>query len=462
LISFSLDFSFKDLNNRLRILTKSAVLIIALLLALSLMGDGLLSGFSSFGKDRIIAFGNLYPVYVAFITISFILGLAILYSQYRKETEIIKKKQFQYIFIGILLTIVGSIFTNLVLPSFGNFDFYWLGPIFTLLMAASFTISILRYQLFNTKVITTELLVFILWLFIFIRALITRDSQEIALNLSLLLLTVVVGIFLIRSVLKEVAQRERIEALAKDLQQANDRLTELDRQKSEFVSFATHQLRAPLTAMKGYASLILEGDMGAISDASRDALTRIYDSSKTLTNIVEDYLNITRIELGSMKYAFESISLRSLVEDVIAELKPNTEKSGLEFTFKADMPDANYRVIGDRDKLKQVIANLIDNAVKYTPSGWVHVTLSMDRAKHKFLLTIKDSGIGISLETLPLLFQKFSRSHNANKVNIKGTGLGLFVAREIIMAHHGTIRAESEGEGKGSTFVIELEPFAKA
>ena len=202
--------------------------------------------------------------------------------------------------------------------------------------------------------------------------------------------------------------------------------------------------------------------MGTITEETRNAITRIFDSSKTLANIVDDYLNITRIELGSMKYAFDTISLRALIEDVIAELKPNIDKSKLDFSFSVDNQEANYRITADRDKLKQVIANLIDNSIKYTPSGWVKVNLAMDKVRHLFVLTVKDSGIGVSAETIPLLFQKFGRAHNANKVNIKGTGLGLFVAKEIITAHHGTIRVESPGEGKGSTFIVEIEPFAKA
>jgi signal transduction histidine kinase len=213
--------------------------------------------------------------------------------------------------------------------------------------------------------------------------------------------------------------------------------------------------------MKGYASMILDGDMGEMSKDVKQGVSRIYDSSNTLMNIVNDYLNITRIELGSMKYAFETIDLKTLIEDTIAELKPNIEKSGLAFSFKAEDRGIDWRVTADRDKLKQVIANLIDNSMKYTPSGSVAVTLCFDRADHKFVVTLKDTGIGIAREVLPHLFQKWSRAGNANKTNIKGTGLGLFVAKEMINAHNGTIRAESDGEGKGSTFIVELEPFGK-
>jgi signal transduction histidine kinase len=271
----------------------------------------------------------------------------------------------------------------------------------------------------------------------------------------------IIGYLLIKSVYREVEQREKIQLLAADLEKANVRLTELDRQKSEFVSFATHQLRSPLTAMKGYASMILEGDMGVLPKEAKDGISRIFDSANTLTSIVDDYLNITRIELGSMKYAFETIDLKTLVEDTLAELKPNIEKSGLKFTFNAENNGTDYRTTADRDKLKQVIANLIDNSMKYTPSGSVAISLSFDHAKDKLILKLKDTGIGIAPEILPHLFQKWSRADNANKTNIKGTGLGLFVAKQMIEAHHGTIRAESEGEGKGSTFVVELEPWGK-
>ncbi|MEI8249068.1 MAG: HAMP domain-containing sensor histidine kinase [Candidatus Taylorbacteria bacterium] len=298
----------------------------------------------------------------------------------------------------------------------------------------------------------------------FIRLLLADTIKDQIIDGVLLALLILFGGFLIQSVIKEVKQREKIEKLASDLETANIHLTELDRQKSEFVSFATHQLRAPLTAMKGYASLILEGDMGPISEEVKQAVSRIFDSSKTLANIVDDYLNLTRIELGTMKYAFDTVDLKAMVDDVIGELGPNLKRQGLDFSFTTeDLADQwDWRVTADRDKLKQVIANIIDNAIKYTPQGFVHVSLSYDKPRHKFIFKVEDNGIGIAPETLPLLFNKFSRAGNANKANIKGTGLGLFVAKQIIDSHHGIITAASPGEGKGATFTVELDPFAKA
>ncbi len=413
-------------------------------------------------KETFIVFNKIAHILFGIYVVNyFSWAYWIIIKKYIKATGILKT-QLIYIFIGTFSSTVITLITNLTLLYFDNFNFNWVGQIGIIVMITLIFYSILKYRLFNIKVITTELFVFSLWIFILIRMFLSDNTQEQFVNIGLLAITIAVGILLIRSVIKEVQSREKIQLLATDLEKANDRLTELDRQKSEFVSFATHQLRAPLTAMKGYASLILEGDLGETSKEACEAVGRIFESTNTLTSIVDDYLNITRIELGTMKYAFETLNMKTLVEDVIAELKPNIDKAvNVKFSFNAENSGMDYRITADRDKLKQVIANLIDNSFKYTPKGTIDARLSFDRPRHKFVFTLKDTGIGISSEVLPLLFNKFSRAGNANKTNIKGTGLGLFVAKQMITAQHGTIRAESEGEGKGSTFIVEIDPFAK-
>jgi signal transduction histidine kinase len=461
---FALNYPIKQIG--LRRSFKYVLTIMAIIFIVSpLFSDFIVQTVTvqSFGENR-ISFGVGLLAWGFYTSSYFIFAFYFLFRQFiLTSVNSVLKNQYRLILTGSLISVLIGLTTNHILPLFfNNPDYAWVGPTAALIMTTFITIAIYKFHLFNAKLVITEVLIFFVWLALLVNLLLSKSASTFVPNTFVLFVVVILGIFVIRSVIKEVHQREKIELLATDLQKANDRLTELDRQKSEFVSFATHQLRAPLTAMKGYASLILEGDMGTITDATKEAITRIFDSSKTLANIVDDYLNITRIELGSMKYAFETISLKALIEDVIAELKPNIEKSKLEFLFKSDTPEANYRITADRDKLKQVIANLIDNSIKYTPSGWVHVALNMDRLRHKFVFKVEDSGIGIAPETIPLLFQKFGRAHNANKVNIKGTGLGLFVAKEILNAHNATIHVESEGEGKGSSFIVEFEPFAKA
>ena len=402
-----------------------------------------------------------YLIYSFYFCILLVIAYVNLFRSYFNSKNHIIKAQLRFIFIGTIIPYVIAMYFDLILPLF-NYTYIWIGPLMAIVVVWALLYAVYRHHLLNTKVITTELFTASLWIFILIKTLISNTDQDRFTNVGLLVLTIVVGVLLIKSVRKEVSQRERIEILAADLQKANERLTELDRQKSEFVSFATHQLRAPLTAMKGYSSLILEGDMGALPKQAREAVSRIFESTNTLTSIVDDYLNITRIELGSMKYAFETIDLKQLVEDVIGEIKPNIDKTKLAFSLEIENSGTDYRITADRDKLKQVIANLIDNSLKYTPSGSVKVSLAYDRRNHKFIFAVKDTGVGIAPETMPRLFQKFSRAENANKTNMRGTGLGLYVAKEIITAHHASIRAESAGEGKGSTFIVEIEPFWKA
>jgi signal transduction histidine kinase len=401
--------------------------------------------------------GSLYIVFPIFF-VAYIIACLVLYIRaYVKSTDRIFRAQIRNIFLASLIGFGGGI-TNFLPQIINTYPF---GNYFVLLYLFFMSYGVLKYKLLSAKMISAQLFAGATVLVFLFNLLQAGTMQARAVDLLLLILVVLFSILLVRGVYEEVSQREKIEKLATDLEKANVRLTELDREKSEFVSFATHQLRSPLTAMKGYASMILDGDMGEMSKDVKQGVSRIFDSSNTLMNIVNDYLNITRIELGSMKYAFETIDLKTLIEDTIAELKPNIEKSGLTFSFKAENHDIDWRVTADRDKLKQVIANLIDNDIKYTPKGSVAVTLCFNRARHKFVLTLKDTGIGIDPEILPHLFQKWSRAGNANKTNIKGTGLGLFVAKEMINAHNGTIKAESDGEGKGSTFIVELDPFGK-
>lgn len=413
--------------------------------------------------ENFIYWGKLYIFYVLYILVYFNFAFYRLYIKFKSSSDKTERPQIVFVLIGYGSSGIISFISNLILPSFHIFTLNWVGQISTILMALSAMYAIIKHRLFSIRIIATELLIFLLWIILLVRLLLGQTLTDHIVNSTSFILTIIAGVFLIRSVIKEISQREKIEILASDLETSNKHLVDLNKQKSEFVSFATHQLRAPLTAMKGYASLLLEGDMGKLEPESRVGISRIFEASKTLASIVEDYLNLTRIELGSMKYAFDAVDLRLLIENVLAELKPSIdEKTEVKFTYDYERIGSTYRITADKEKLKQVISNIIDNALKYTPSGKVSVYLGFDRSKHRFILTVEDTGIGISKDILPRLFMKFSRADNANMTNIKGTGLGLYVAREIMNAHGGTIDAKSEGEGKGSKFILEFEPLVTA
>jgi signal transduction histidine kinase len=323
------------------------------------------------------------------------------------------------------------------------------------MMVLCATFAIFKHHLFNVKVIATEIFTGSLWIFVLIRVILASSTEEKISNSILLVVTIIVGTFLVRSVIKEVATREKIEILANDLEGANSRLKELDQQKSEFVSLASHQLRGPLTAIKGYASLVLEGDFGDAPPPIKEAVEKIYKSSQAMVILVGDYLDVSRIEQGSMKYDYSIFNLKELIASIIGELKPTIEKAKLDISFDYNAQDT-YVVNADQGKIKQVISNIIDNSTKYTPKGWIKVKIEKNKSTNKILISIKDSGVGIRPEVLPNLFAKFTRAPDASKTNIMGTGLGLYVAKKIMEAHKGRIWAESEGQDKGSTFFIEL------
>ena len=401
--------------------------------------------------------GPFYIYFTAYFFVLVLYALYILFRKYLESADLVEKNRYKYM---ILFTVAG--FSGGGSVFFLTFNI----PIlpYPIILFSLYPIisgyAIFRYQLFDVKVIATEVLVFILWIFILIRALLSESLFDRFINGGLFFFIVATGIFLIRSVLKEVRAREEIEELATKLEFANLRLKQLDEAKSDFLSIASHQLRTPLTAIKGYASMILEGSYGKISATTKSAVDKIFQSSQRLVLIIGDFLDISHIEQGTMQYDFAALDVRELAKGLTDEFKATIESStdkskALKISFEADEKE-NFSVNADRNKIRQVVSNLIDNSIKYTPAGFVKVSLSKIAENGNVLLKIEDSGIGISAETMPNLFKKFGRARSLSSAYANGSGLGLYVAKEIIKAHKGKIWAESEGEGKGSKFFVEL------
>ena len=236
-----------------------------------------------------------------------------------------------------------------------------------------------------------------------------------------------------------------------ELKSANEKLKDLDKLKTEFVSLASHQLRSPLTAIKGYTSMLLEGDYGDIDPKAKETIERVMESSNNLTMVVEDLLNVTKIESGGMKFEMAPFDLSKVVEDEAKDLSITADKKGLKLNFESD---PLCMTNGDQEKIRQVVINLIDNSIKYTKEGSVNV--SVRKKDNKVIFSVKDTGMGMTQETKDSLFQKFARGDGA-RMNTTGTGLGLYLAKQIVEAHKGRVWVESEGVGKGSTFFVELD-----
>ena len=398
-------------------------------------------------------YGLFYQPYFLFIFLALIVGgLARYFYRYYKA-EGLEKTQLSYFFLGSLLSIIFGGITNLVIPQFtGSSHLSNIGPFTTVFLVMLTSVAIVKYRLLNIKVIATELFSFFLILTLFVRFLLSQNIVEWIANGAILAGSIVFSILLIRSVLREVRAREEIERLAKNLEFANKELKRLDEAKSEFISIASHQLRTPLSIIKGYISMIREGSYGAISENTRKTLNKIYLSNERLVKLVADLLDLSRMESGKLQYEFAEFNIVDVVDSTIDEFKIPTSDRGIALIWKK--PEETLAVWGDSWKLRQVIFNLIDNGLKYTEKGAVAVSLK--KANNTVTLAVKDTGIGMTPEIAHGLFQKFARGKDSSRVNAQGLGLGLFIAKKIIDDHQGKLWAESEGEGKGSVFYIEL------
>lgn len=313
-----------------------------------------------------------------------------------------------------------------------------------------------NFEFFAARIIYAEVL--ILSSFVALLSLIFIPDQATA--RPVLLLTIVMfgflGYFLVKGVKRDIEQKEQLEHLTEQLAKANKRLKMLDQMKSEFVSVASHQLRSPLTSIRGYASMLLEGSFGKLTDKSKEAVGRIAESSRYMAMSVEDYLNVSRIEAGRMRYELSDFNLKDIAEKIVDDQRAIAVKKGLILTFKSSNLDSRGMVYADVGKTQQMIHNILDNAIKYTPHGSITVTVNDDTKKKKVYVSITDTGVGMDSEAIEEVFEKFIRAKNANTVNVTGTGLGLYVAKRMAEQMNGTITASSPGEGEGSTFTLEL------
>lgn len=244
----------------------------------------------------------------------------------------------------------------------------------------------------------------------------------------------------------------------KKLSIAYKKLKQLDSAKNEFISIASHQLRTPLTSIKGFISLIREGDYGKISKQVDGALKKIFISNERLIKLVNDILNLSRIESGTFTFNFGKNDLTAMIKNVVEDFSLEVEERGLKIKF--NKPEKKIPLfVFDRDKMQEVISNLIDNAIKYTTAGKIEVDIK--DFERKIRIIISDTGKGMEEDEAKYVFEKFRRGVGSSSLNTEGTGLGLYVCKKIMNAHDGNIFAKSDGPEKGSQFIVELKKDLK-
>ena len=267
---------------------------------------------------------------------------------------------------------------------------------------------------------------------------------------------------------KELTRRARLleirDELVALLQKANKQLKELDTLKSAFIANMSHELRTPMNAIIGYTDLLLDEIDGPLNEDQKASLKKVAANARHLLQLINDVLDISKIESGKIELRLKEVDLREIIEGIMVTFEPLIIKKGLKFSLSIESGAEKLYV--DEDKTKQILINLISNAVKFTHQGGITITAKVsERGKDKdgnpqFIeIAVTDTGIGIKKEDLDKIFDKFAQADVSTTRQYEGTGLGLSIVRGLTALHKGMVWAESE-VGKGSTFYV-LLPFKK-
>ncbi|OIO30600.1 hypothetical protein AUJ77_02215 [Candidatus Nomurabacteria bacterium CG1_02_43_90] len=433
---------------------------------------GVIKKFAFFWVDT----GPYYFIFPFFFLSLIFCAIALLVIEYRKKINSIeRKKQIKYQLIAGAIGFSGGVVN--FLPQL--FDVFPFGSHIILVYTSIVSYMIFKYRLFNVRLILVEIAIFLLNLFLFLNIFTSYAKVDFILNVSVSVTVFILSTLLLRGIYRDINDREKIAVLAQNMSIANDRLRTMEEQKTEFVSIASHQLRTPLTVIKGYASMILEGTFGATSPTVREAVENLYKSSEKIVVLVEDLLTVSRIEQGRMALVFEKVNLVNFLQDVFSEIITETREAGIDIAFNVE-GNKQFFVSIDPGKFKQALRHILDNAIKYTPGGGrIRVSISRENLSEKARIAISDTGIGMSPEQLKSIFESFNlraemNNSKSTKVNSKDDdnaeqelerspiaknntmGIGLYIAEEIIDAHNGNLRIESAGTGTGTTVIVDI------
>lgn len=444
-----------DQEKEYRFLSKTVLITGGIVTLATGFTDLIINNLEFIEENLTITYGvGMFP----FLGVIFFLICATLYpliKAYLKSTPVGKGK-IEYFLVGIFIFYLGNFIFNITFPIFlGIARFYWLGDYSAIFLMGFTGFAIVRRELFGVRVILTQLLVGAIAVLLLWQAVIEFPTNwmDFSWKLALFLLFLVFGYFLIQNVIREIQRRAELQRLYEEV----DRLS---RAKSEFISIASHQLRTPLTAIKGYISMLIEGTYGKLADRTVGPMEKVYRSNERLIKLVNDLLNVSRIEAGTLSINFQKTSLENIISSTINELKIKADERKIYLKRKKpekSLPD----IMIDSDKFRQVILNIIDNSIKYTEKGGIIIETELKKPTSKWsrgsiLIEIKDTGEGMTKEEIEKMFESFSRGKAGEKHWTAGAGLGLYIAKKFTEIHEGRIWVESEGEGKGSAFYIEL------
>ena len=391
--------------------------------------------------------GSYYIIFPAFFLTYVIACLVIYVRAYRKSQDRLFRAQMRSMFIASLVGFGGGV-TNF-LPQI--FNVYPFGNFLTLLYLFFMSYGVLKYKFISKKIISSQLLVgavVLIFLFNLLQLLQLGSNAtfgNILIALLLLILVSIFGVLIVHGVYREVSQREKIQLLATDLQTANDAQVNL-------IHIMNHQIKGRFSDARSAFAMLLEGEYGVISEEAKVILQKGLEQTEIGVDYVQGILKGLSATNGTLPYDMKDLDLKALIKSVTDRLASKATEKKLK--FEVNLADGDFKINGDGIQLSEVVGNLINNSIAYTPAGSIHVWLT--KKGNKALVAVQDTGVGITEEDKLKLFKTGGRGKDSIKVNINSTGYGLSFVKGVVEAHKGRVWAESDGPGKGSSFYMEV------
>jgi signal transduction histidine kinase len=410
-----------------------------------------LSGFDMniCGSSGYVGFNFVtYYYLLGLLSILWIIGLLV--NKYRKSDITFRK---QIIIMGTGMVSFLSLFFSIgyyvnYINEAGITDSYSIelyGMFGMVIFIIFISVLIVKFKTFNVKLIATQALVWGLIAIIGSQFFFIKENTNFILNGIGFLASIIFGQFLVKSVKKEIEQKEQLAKLDIELES-------LIKQRENLVHLVTHKVKGSFTRSKYIFAGLLDGTFGTITPEIKKIAEQGLESDNMGIETVDLVLSVANMQKGTVKYEMKELNLKELVEKTLADKKMAIETKGLEVETQITEPE--YKVFGDAFWLREVVNNFIENSTKYTQKG--KIVVGLQKKDGKILFSVKDTGIGITDEDKKNLFTEGGRGKDSVKVNVDSTGYGLYSVKLIVEAHKGRVWAESEGSGKGSTFFVEL------
>jgi len=439
---FSLTYLFQ---RRLPKVVWPLVLLPNLLIGWFAYSDGNLANTIKFSFSLLGGGRTLFAIHFSLFVVA---SLIVLFYVSRTRKDIDPKEMFPVIAGAIIAfyAVFGVLFSSTMAQ-----DVSYMMTVVSLLGGILIIVPFIiqRRLLVDLRLVGAELLILIA-LFVFISDIVASSETtfDFIFRLAILILLIFYAAMTTRVFVKEIKQLQRSEAMQEQIIRMNGRLIEADRLKTKFVSLVAHQMRAPLTSMHIYLNMARGGDFGKVPKKLDEVLKTNMDVLERLIQTSKRFLDVTRIEMGKIELFEAETDLGFLIDRLATETAPLARQRGLSVRVQkaADLPP----VVCDAGAIFHVLMNMMDNSIKYTEKGGIVLSLTCDGEWAEVRVT--DTGMGMTEADLGVVFRIFERGMSAVKLESKGEGLGVFIAKQFIDAHGGTMIAESEGKGKGSTF----------